>query len=91
VLKSDSLKLMFTPQKTKSGAETPYGIGWFVSKSASGKLIYEHSGGSVGGTSQLIVYPGTRVVIAMTNNLSNGPWKRQEVEAIAEQFETREK
>ena len=91
VLKADSLKLMFTSQRTKSGEETFYGIGWFVRKSASGKLVYEHSGGSVGGTSQLIVYPESHIVIAMANNLSNGPWKRAEVEAIAEQFEAREK
>lgn len=91
LLKPASLKTMFTSQKTIAGEETGYGIGWGVRKSKSGKLVYEHSGGSVGGTSQLIVYPESRIVIAMANNLSNAPWKREEVEAIAEQFEIREK
>jgi CubicO group peptidase (beta-lactamase class C family) len=86
-LKAESLKALFTSQKTNAGEETGYGVGWGVHKSKSGKLIYEHSGGSVGGTSQLIIYPESHVVIAMANNLSNGKWKREEVEAVAEQFE----
>jgi CubicO group peptidase (beta-lactamase class C family) len=48
--------------KNASGEETGYGIGWGIAKSASDKPIYEHSGGSVGGHSQLVIYPGTRVV-----------------------------
>ncbi|MGB7433909.1 MAG: serine hydrolase domain-containing protein [Candidatus Acidiferrum sp.] len=91
VLKADSLKVMFTPQKTKAGEPITYGIGWFIRKSQSGQLIYEHAGGSVGGTSQLILYPGNHVVIAMTCNLSDGKWKAQEVEAIAEQFAAAQK
>jgi len=85
-LKADSLKLLFTSQKTNSGEETGYGMGWGIAKTPSGKLIYEHSGGSVGGTSQLILYPGTHVVIALVTNLSSGSWKREEVESVAEKF-----
>jgi CubicO group peptidase (beta-lactamase class C family) len=85
-LKQETLRSMFASQKKKSGEQTGYGIGWAVHKSKSGKLIYEHSGGSVGGTSQLILYPETHLVVAMVNNLSNGPWKREEVEAVAEEF-----
>lgn len=85
-LKQETLRSMFTSQKTKSREDTGYGIGWAVHKSKSGKLIYEHSGGSVGETSQLILYPETHLVVAMVNNLSNGSWKREEVEAVAEEF-----
>ena len=85
-MQQETLRTMFTSQKTKSGEETGYGIGWEVRKSKSGKLIYEHSGGSVGGTSQLILYPEAHLVVAMVNNLSNGPSKREEVEAVAEEF-----
>jgi hypothetical protein len=77
---------MFTPQKIKSGETTEYGIGWFIRKSESGKLVYEHSGGSVGGTSQLILYPEQHVVVALVTNLSEGLWKREEVEKVAEEF-----
>lgn len=88
VLNAQSLKIMFTPQKTNSGQPIEYGIGWFIRKSKSGKLVYEHSGGSVGGTSQLIFYPESHIVVALTTNLSEGLWKPAEVEAVAEQFET---
>jgi serine beta-lactamase-like protein LACTB, mitochondrial len=87
ILNAASLKTMLTSQKTSAGEETGYGIGWGVQKTASGKLIYEHSGGSVGGTSQLIVYPESHIVIAVIGNLSNADLKRAEVEAVAEKFE----
>jgi serine beta-lactamase-like protein LACTB, mitochondrial len=85
-LKAETLKTMFTPQKTKAGDATEYGIGWFIHKSQSGRLVYEHAGGSVGGTSQLILYPETHVVVALVTNLSGASWKREEVEAVAERF-----
>ena len=86
-LTQSSLHLLFTSQKTISGQETGYGIGWFIRKSQSGQRVYEHSGGSVGGTSQLIIYPDTRIVVALTTNLSDAPWKIADVESIAEPFE----
>jgi serine beta-lactamase-like protein LACTB len=90
-LKADSLKLLFTSQKTKSGEATGYGVGWGIAKSPSGKVVYAHSGGSVGGTSQLIVYPETHVVVALITNLSGHEWKKEEVEAVAEKFEGEKK
>jgi CubicO group peptidase (beta-lactamase class C family) len=86
ILNAQSLKVMFTSQKTTTGEETGYGIGWGITKSSSGQQIYEHSGGSVGGHSQLIIYPGTRVVVALVTNLTGADWKREEVEAVAEKF-----
>ncbi|HTZ33081.1 MAG TPA: serine hydrolase, partial [Methylomirabilota bacterium] len=78
---------MFTSQKTTGGEETGYGIGWGVQKTKSGKIIYEHSGGAIGGTSQLIIFPETRVVVALVTNLSDKKWTREEVEAVGEGFE----
>ena len=86
-LKGDSLKTMFTSQKTSTGEETGYGIGWGHGKSPSGKTIYAHSGGAVGGTSQLVVYPESHIVIALVTNYSDSQWKAEEVEAVAEKFE----
>lgn len=88
ILNAQSLKTMLASQKTSSGEETGYGIGWRVQKTDSGKLVYEHAGGSVGGTSQLIVYPESRIVVAVVGNLSNAQIKRAEVEALAEKFES---
>ena len=88
ILDAQSLKTMLTSQKTTAGEETGYGIGWGVQKTPTGKLVYEHSGGAVGGTSQLIVYPESHVVIAVIANLSGAQWKREEIEAVAEKFES---
>ena len=90
-LKADSLKLLFTPQKTKSGEETGYGMGWGITKSPSGRVVYEHSGGSIGGSSQLMVYPETHVVVALVTNLTSREWNAAEVEAVAEMFESGKK
>jgi serine beta-lactamase-like protein LACTB len=87
-LKAESLKTMFTSQKTNAGEETGYGIGWGHGKSPSGKTVYAHSGGAVGGTSQLILYPDSRIVIALVTNYSESQWKAEEVEAVAEKFES---
>ena len=86
ILNAQSLKIMFRFQKAKAGEETGYGIGWEIAKSTSGQQIYEHSGGSVGGHSQLILYPSTHVVVALLTNLTGLTPKREEVEAIAEKF-----
>jgi len=91
ILNAQSLKTMLSSQKTTKGEETGYGIGWGVQKTASGELIYEHSGGAVGGTSQLIVYPEKRMVVAVIANISGAPWKREEIESLAEKFESRQK
>lgn len=90
-LKAESLKLLFTSQKTKSGEETGYGMGWGIAKSPSGRVVYEHSGGSIGGSSQLMVYPETRVVVALVTNLTSREWKAAEVEEVAEKFESGKK
>jgi len=87
-LKPESLRLLFTSQKTADGKETGYGIGWFVGKSKSGQRIYEHAGGAAGGSSQLIVYPDSHVVVAMICNFEGDDgWKREDIEAIGEGFE----
>jgi len=88
VLKPESLRLLFTSQKTTDGKETGYGIGWGVGESKSGQRVYEHSGGAVGGTSQLILYPDAHVVVAMICNFEGeGGWKREDVESVGEGFE----
>jgi CubicO group peptidase (beta-lactamase class C family) len=84
-----SLALLFTPQKTSDGKATGYGMGWGIGTSHGGQRIFEHSGGSVGGTSDLIVYPDSGVVIAMVCNF-DGPkaemWTAGEVQKVAEAF-----
>jgi serine beta-lactamase-like protein LACTB len=88
-LKGESLELLFTPQKTKDGKETNYGMGWFIGKSKSGKRIFEHSGGSVGGTSDLILYPDSHLVVAFVCNYDGESWKGEEVQSLGEAFENK--
>jgi len=63
--------LLFTEQKTTGGEGVRYGFGWRVAPDGQGRLILGHTGGSVGGTSIMIMQPDTRVVVVMLINLSN--------------------
>ena len=85
-LKQESLTRLFTSQRTTAGDETGYGMGWSVRKSRSGRRVFEHSGGSVGGRCQLILYPDSHVVVALLTNLEDAPWKIEDVESIGEAF-----
>jgi hypothetical protein len=38
------------------------------------------------GSASRIIYPGTRVVVALVTNWTGADWKREEVEAVAEKF-----
>ena len=68
LLKPQTVGMMFTSQKLKDGRETQYGIGWFIRKDKKGRLVVSHSGGSVGGTAQLLLYPDQDVVVALLVN-----------------------
>ncbi len=77
--------------ETRSGEETGYGMGWFILKSKTGKRIFDHSGGSTGASSELILYPDEHLVIAMVCNYetNSNVWKFDEKQAIAEAFENK--
>ncbi|MGH7664986.1 MAG: serine hydrolase domain-containing protein [Gemmatimonadaceae bacterium] len=67
-LEQATLSTLFTSQRTRDGEATGNGIGWFVGTDDAGRDIVWHSGGSVGGTAYLILYPEQRVVVAMLAN-----------------------
>ncbi len=69
-LRQSTLDLLFTSQKTNSGETTGYGIGWSVGVDDQGRKWRAHGGGSVGGTAFLIIYPESKVVVALLCNLS---------------------
>jgi CubicO group peptidase (beta-lactamase class C family) len=85
-LKKETLELMFTSQKTSDGKETGYGIGWSILKDAAGHRILMHTGGSMGGTSVLMLHPDSKIVVAMICNHSRSPFAKDAREAIAEFF-----
>lgn len=69
-LKEETLKIMFTSQKTNDGKETGTGWGWRINKDKEGRTFYFHPGENVGGRSYLLMYPEKKVVVAMLHNLT---------------------
>lgn len=85
-LKAGSLELLFTPQKTSDGTPTTYGLGWTVLQDAQGHRILLHTGGSIGGTSVLLLHPETKTVFALACNHSTPSIAKKDRESIVELF-----
>ena len=58
-------------QATSDGKLTDYGIGFNNRKDKSGRQWIGHSGGSVGGTSMLLIYPEEELVVVTLVNMSS--------------------
>ena len=69
-LSEESRKLLFTEQRTRDGEGVGYGFGWFIRTRDDGRRLLSHSGGSVGGTSLMVMEPSTRVVVVGLINLT---------------------
>ena len=69
-LSEASRKLLFTEQKTRGGEGVGYGLGWFIRTREDGRRLLSHSGGSVGGTSLMVMEPESRVVVVGLINLT---------------------
>lgn len=77
---------IFTSQTTSDGKETGVGIGWRIGKDSKGRTIYHHGGDAIGGRAFLIVYPDSKIVVAITSNLSFAKITENEAEKIADLF-----
>jgi len=84
-LREESLAIMFKSQTTRDGKPTGYGIGWSI-RLDEGHRILMHTGGSVGGTSVLMLFPDSRVVLAMTANCTTSPFDKNNLEAFTAEF-----
>ncbi len=60
-------------QYTSAGDATRYGIGWRTTVDPAGRPYFGHSGGSVGGTSILLIYPQYDLVITAMSNSGDVP------------------
>ena len=69
-LSEPSRKLLFTEQQTRDGEGVGYGFGWFIRTREDGRRLLSHSGGSVGGTSLMVMQPDSRVVVVGLINLT---------------------
>ena len=84
-LTRETIDLLWTPQRTSSGEDTGYGIGWGTRTDEQGRHFVGHTGGSVGGTTQFRVYPEEGLVIAVITNTSGGTLAPL-TEAVVEAF-----
>jgi CubicO group peptidase (beta-lactamase class C family) len=71
-LRAETLEELFRPQTLRSGESTNYGIGWATATQDDGDRTISHSGGSVGGTTLLLLVPAHNLVVAGVVNIS-GP------------------
>lgn len=70
-LKAATINELWTSQKTTDGKPTGYGMGWRSGEDEVFGSWHGHSGGSVGGTTQFILYPEQGLVLAMMANSSS--------------------
>jgi len=67
----ETLEQMFTPQVTNDGNSVGYGLGWAVGiDEETGKRIVWHTGGAMGGSGVLMIYPDDGVIFASLANTS---------------------
>lgn len=69
-LSRQTIEMMWTSQVTADGQKTGYGIGWNIRTDDAGRRIIGHGGSSVGGITELRIYPNQGLVIAITTNTS---------------------
>jgi serine beta-lactamase-like protein LACTB len=73
LLKADTVQLLQTSQRTNSGQETGYGLGWdleSVTLAGQQTTVVGHDGDSLGGiVSSLMIVPNG-IVVAVTSNIS---------------------
>ncbi len=68
-LQPETVDLLTESLKLNSGDKTNYGIGWRTGTDDKGRRYYGHSGGSVGGTTQFVVFPEQEVIVAVVANM----------------------
>ena len=69
-LKRETLDTILCKQRTTAGKELAYGIGWRIKQDDKGRSWFGHRGGSVGGSTQFIIYKEAELVIAILTNVS---------------------
>jgi serine beta-lactamase-like protein LACTB len=85
-LRRETLEVLMTPQTLRNGDSTSYGMGWRTGIQEDGDRTLGHSGGSVGGTTLLLVVPSHDLVVAGVVNISGSAGAV--VTGVAEVFET---
>jgi CubicO group peptidase (beta-lactamase class C family) len=71
LLKPATVDLLWESQKTASGEETGYGLGWRCS-SLEGYREVGHDGSHIGRTSRPMIFPDDDFMVAMLTNVNSG-------------------
>lgn len=69
LVRPETARALFTPQRTRTGADTGYGLGWHVDTDARGRVVAWHGGRGVGGRAAIVVVPHARLVVVMLSNI----------------------
>ena len=68
VLRPATRDTLWAPLTLRDGKSTGYGIGWGSRRDDHGHRIVGHTGGAMGGTSNLVLFPDERLVLALIVN-----------------------
>ena len=70
IISQQALSEIVTSQKLNNGYKTGYGIGFSVETSKNGTPKYYHTGGGIGASTILLIYPQEELVITVLTNLT---------------------
>lgn len=73
LLKRETIEMLWTSQHTRESREINYRIGWSVNRDGGRVSLASHGGGSVGGTTFLLILPQENAVGAMVGNMTQAP------------------
>ncbi len=68
LLAPETVQVLWAPQQTSDGRSTGYGMGWGSGTDAKGHRWVGHTGGSMGATAHLRIYPDDSLVVALLVN-----------------------
>ena len=83
-LRQETIDILWTSQHTQDGERTNYGIGW-RENIEDGRRVISHTGGAMGGTTVLVIYPVEGVVVAILTNVQ-GASQTRNARQVADMF-----
>ena len=86
ILDARTFEVFFTSQELSDGTRTSYGVGWRTHTNDYGERIVNHTGGSVGGTTVLLVNRDRGLVVAAVANISRARMGPQLATRVGELF-----
>ena len=78
LIKKETFEQMSSPQKTRDGKATAYGLGWYIDGVGDRKGLVWHGGVQPGATSMLFILPKERFALVILTNLEGGGYLQLE-------------